>query len=148
MRWSLRFALVAALLFAAALGLPLAFPPEEDYEYQVHTVADPQSESRNWTVVAYGNLSREERAVFDAARTGDGSVRRDERVNGSHYTHHTDVVGSVAVRYEGRTYAVHGWIVRVNFGVRYWGRPLLFLLGILAGVAALLAFGVRYARTR
>jgi len=148
MRWSVRLALVAIVLLAAGFGLPHLIPREEDYNYVVHAIDESRSDERDWTVLAYQNLSAEERDVFDAARTGDGDVRREERVNGSHFTHHYDVAGNVAVTYDGQSYAVHGFIVREHFTLRYWSRPFLWLLGTTAGVSALLAFGIESLRTR
>lgn len=148
MRWSVRLALVAIVFLAAGFALPHLIPREEDYNYVVHAIDESRADERDWTVVAYQNLSAEERDVFDAARTGDGDVRREERVNGSHFTHHYDVAGNVAVTYDGRTYAAHGYIVREYFELRFWSRLLLLPLGAIAGVSALLAFGIEFVRTR
>jgi len=148
MRWSVRVALAAIVLLAAGFGLPHLIPREEDYNYVVHAIDEPRSDERDWAVMAYQNLSAEERDVFDAARTGDGDVRREERVNGSHFTHHYDLAGNVAVTDGGQSYAIHGYIMREHFGLRYWGRPLLWLLGVIAGAAAVLAFGIELLRAR
>ncbi|MDN4015189.1 hypothetical protein QX233_22335, partial [Chryseobacterium gambrini] len=65
-------------------------------------------------------------------------------VNGSHFVTGEDQVGygenREAVRYRGENYTVVGNEIRPQFGLRYWGKPLLVGLGALIG--ALTALGV------
>jgi len=147
MRWSARIGLMCALLLVTAIGLPVLFPPDTDYEYVVRP-ADGSERSVDKGPISYQNLSQAEQAVFDAARAEDGSTRREEQVNGSHYTHYHDQARSVTVNYSERTYEVRGRILRENFGILYWGRPLLSLLGIVSGVVALLTFVAETVRDR
>lgn len=152
MRWPIRLAVVAVVLFAGGYALPHLVPADEDFEYSVEHGSEWSGLSASdHTPVAYANLSAAEREVFDTARGRDGPVRRDEKVDGSHFTYHYDELyfghGLTAVTDDGETYVVVAGIVRPLFTVRYWGRPILFLLGFLSGVGAVGAVVVGQIRT-
>ena len=139
MRWLTRLAIVAILLLGSGYVI--------EYEYHVDDRSEmSQDHGDRLPTVAYENLTSAERAVFDAARDGDGSVRRDEKVNGSHFRYaHDETLITLVERNDG-TYAVWGQIIRRWFTLYYWGPPLIFLTGVVVGAVAIGEFARRAIR--
>lgn len=145
MNWPHRLLAIGIILLVVGIGLPYLVPADDDYEYTIHRVDTPiSSEYAAGPTVPYQNLSKEEKSVFDSLISGDGSIRRENQANGSYFNHKEINNLYVPVAYHDRIYAVHAWTIRDNFTLRYWGRPILLLLGGVSLFCSVVVYSILY----
>lgn len=131
----------------AALANPVVVPPGWQYSYEATPGEDYYDDVSGYQTVRHDALSAAERDLFRQLLE-NGTVTLDEIPDGEHLDAGSDETALSVVDDSGRRFVVESHGDRENFGVRYWGPPVLFVLAALAVALAVVSLVVGNLRSR